>query len=540
MTKPATKTDVMDDEQGAPMGLLATVEAARVRATSALDPGARAELGQFLTPAAVASFMASMSDRPKGSTVRVLDAGAGVGSLSAALVDVLLGSRRVPSGIEVTAYEVDPPLLRRLRHTMALCEGEATRSGVRFKASVLGEDFILSASEMVEGGLLAPPKRFFDVAILNPPYKKIRTDSPERRRLQAAGLETTNLYTAFLYLAAHLLVPGGELIAITPRSFCNGPYFRNFRRAFLSMMAVERIHVFDRRDKAFGDDGVLQENVIFRARRVAPDAHRASVHITTSHAPGATDIRERVVPYSEVVHPEDADSFIHIVADEANAAVAERMRGFNATLSSLGVSVSTGPVVDFRAREHLRKEAGAADVPLLYQSHMVAGRVAWPKPDFKKFNAIVRSGDTERSLVPNGNYVLVRRFSAKEERRRVVAAILLSSDLPYEKIGLENHVNYFHAAGQGLPLDLARGLVTYLNSTLVDAFFRQFNGHTQVNATDLRVLPYPSRERLVRLGTQATERVLDQDEIDALVETVLAAAPAKVAPKARKARKRAS
>jgi adenine-specific DNA-methyltransferase len=38
--------------------------------------------------------------------------------------------------------------------------------------------------------------------------------------------------------------------------------------------------------------------------------------------------------------------------------------------------------------------------------------------------------------------------------------------------------------------------VAYLNSQEVDDYFRVFSGHTQVNATDLRRLRYPTIEQL--------------------------------------------
>ena len=120
-------------------------------------------------------------------------------------------------------------------------------------------------------------------------------------------------------------------------------------------------------------------------------------------------------------------------------------------------------------------------------------------------------------MVPAGVYVLVRRFSAKEERRRIVAAIFDSEAISCEVVGFENHVNYFHEAGGSLELILARGLSLFLNSTPLDAYFRQFNGHTQVNATDLRALRYPTREVLVEMGRQFGEVLPPQDTIDEIV-----------------------
>ena len=67
-------------------------------------------------------------------------------------------------------------------------------------------------------------------------------------------------------------------------------------------------------------------------------------------------------------------------------------------------------------------------------------------------------------------------------------------------LGFENHLNVFHQNKQGLPEALALGLTRYLNTEEVDERFRQFNGHTQVNATDLRTMKYPSRKALVKLG----------------------------------------
>ena len=67
-------------------------------------------------------------------------------------------------------------------------------------------------------------------------------------------------------------------------------------------------------------------------------------------------------------------------------------------------------------------------------------------------------------------------------------------------------------------MDLARGLVAYLNSTFVDAYFRQFNGHTQVNATDLRNLKYPTRAQLEAFGSRIRYGFLPQAELDESVE----------------------
>src|SRR5262249_3674042 len=130
------------------------------------------------------------------------------------------------------------------------------------------------------------------------------------------GIETSNLYTAFVALTALLLEPGGELVAITPRSFCNGRYFRTFRQLLLREMRLTRLHVFESRHQAFREDEVLQENVILRAVRQAEPGLRGPVTVSSSAGPDDDVPLMQETPYDAVVRPNDPECFIHITPDE--------------------------------------------------------------------------------------------------------------------------------------------------------------------------------------------------------------------------------
>jgi adenine-specific DNA-methyltransferase len=119
---------------------------------------------------------------------------------------------------------------------------------------------------------------------------------------------------------------------------------------------------------------------------------------------------------------------------------------------------------------------------------------------------------------------VVRRFSSKEEKRRVMANVVNPADFPgMTLLGFENHLNVFHANKQGLHKTLAYGLMVFLNSTALDEYFRTFNGHTQVNATDLKQIKYPSREILMTLGEWALNQLkLTQEMIDEKLEAITA------------------
>jgi adenine-specific DNA-methyltransferase len=502
-----------------PSVLLEQVDLLRLEAARKLDAHRKAELGQFLTPAPVARLMASML-QGAGSDLHILDAGAGVGALFAACIAELCSRPQRPRRIAVTAYEIDETLAGYLQDTLRLCEQACHQAGIAFQGDIHQEDFLASAVSLLRDDLFftqSPPA--YTCAVLNPPYRKIHSSSKHRKLLRSIGMETGNLYTGFLALAAHLLAPGGEMVAITPRSFCNGPYFKPFRTSFLHTMSLRRIHIFASRDAAFRDDEVLQENIIFHAVR----SHRRPAQVTISSSAGPDDALPSIrgVDYDQVVPPGDPDAFIHIPSDALACEVAERMGTFSATLDSLGITVSTGRVVDFRAKQFLRFEPEEGTVPLIYPGNFSQGFVKWPLPNGKKAKALRDTYETRDLLVPAGFYVLTKRFSAKEERRRIVAAVYDRDRIKADRVGFENHLNYYHINGRGLPRNLAIGLAAFLNSTLVDAYFRLFNGHTQVNATDLRKLRYPSRSELEALGAKMGDTRLKQEELDRLIEREL-------------------
>lgn len=496
--------------------LVEQADLVRSQVSKRLGADRRAELGQYLTPSNVASFMASLFIN-FGKEVRLLDAGAGVGALLAATTAEACRRLDPPKHVHAVGFELDETLVVSLRSMLRACETEASHCGVNFMGEVVQGDFIEMAVEMIDTGLFGKRQPKFTHAILNPPYAKLNSNSATRIRLRRVGIETSNLYTAFVALAVHLLEPGGELVAITPRSFCNGPYFRPFRELLLGATCVRRFHMFESRKAAFSDDDVLQENVVFT---LVKGRSQSSVFVSSSSSPDDDLISIRKVNFEEVVRPGDSERFIHLVPNDSEQTRADALLGLPCRVTDLGLTVSTGKVVDFRAREFLRKDPTAETMPLIYPTHFFEGGVRWPKAN-KKPNALVDAPDTAQFWMPRGTYVLVKRFSSKEEVRRVVAAVYDPEVVTAEKVGFENHLNVFHANGRGLDPELAVGLSGFLNSTIFDACFRQFNGHTQVNATDLRSMRYPQPTILRTLGRRIGPELPAQQVLDKIVEDVL-------------------
>ena len=488
--------------------LLSVAESQRVAALGALDARKQSELGQFFTPAVAAQLIASIPRLPERGTLRVLDPGAGSGVLAAALVSRAL-AERPELYIEIVAVERDPLVLPGLRATLTACE---QAGGGRVHAKAVKADFILDSVGM---GASLNFGGQFDLVIENPPYGKLAVSSVHRTTMRAAGVDAPNLYAAFLSLSVAALRIGGQVVAITPRSFFNGPYFGAFRAHLLDSIALDRVHVFDSRSTVFADTGVLQENVIFAGTRgAAPGVVELSV--SRDHT---DNVSTRPVAYEQVVFPNDPNRFIRLATDDEDTAVAEVVLSQPCSLNDLGVQVSTGRVVDFRSRHALSDVEQPGAVPLIYPGNLRDGGVVWPR-DIRKPQWFHAPEDKDRGmLLPEGWYAVVKRFSAKEERRRIVASVWSPLDHP-GAVAFENHLNVLHIGGHGMDEDLAKGITVWLNSSVIDRFFRTFSGHTQVNATDLRALRFPTADTLRGLGRNS---VASQAEVDSLVEELIAA-----------------
>jgi len=435
--------------------------------------------------------MADLFDSPIRGNCRLLDAGAGIGSLSSAFLERYASGDLKFDNIELAAFELDEMLHKEIKQTLA---GYTSRISLTYE--IIGGDFIENAVNMIQFR-----QRTFTHAILNPPYRKMNSHSRYRLLLRKVGIETVNLYSAFVALTLELMEQGGQVVAIIPRSFCNGPYYRPFRDFILERAAIRHMHLFESRNKAFKDDDVLQENIIIQLER---GGQQGSVTVSTSTDDTFTDLAAYEHPFDRIVFMDNPERFIHVpVTLEKN--VIELTPAIRYSLDDLGIKVSTGPVVDFRLKEHLREMPESGAVPLLYPGHFGGDNTTWPIAGMKKPNAIQYNKATEKWLFPNGYYCVVRRFSSKEETRRIVASVVNPDTFANTTLlGFENHLNVFHENKHGLPEALACGLAAFLNTAAIDVYFRQFSGHTQVNATDLKLLKYPSRKALIELGEWVT------------------------------------
>ena len=470
--------------------------------------------------------------------MRVLDPGSGTGILSAAVCEAANSSGTVRS-LHIDAYEIEQSLAGLSRLVLSFAQDWLDRRGVALTFNVTHGDFVLEHAAALrartQNGLWGRNEALnaeYELVVSNPPYFKLGKDDPRAMAGESAVHGQPNIYALFMAVSAELLSQSGELVYIVPRSFASGPYFKRFREVFFRRVAPTAIHLFECRKDVFRNQTVLQENLVIVARPRMDGERLDESQVLVSHSRGTHDLAERqrfLVDIGSVLDLASANKELSIPLCAEDLELVQAVRAWPNTLHSLGLEVSTGPVVPFRATRFLtHNPLGRSAAPLLWMQNIRPMRTAWPSPEADKHQWITTEPGSMKLLVRDATYVLLRRFSAKEDKRRLVAAPLLRGALGQDFVGLENHLNYIRGVLRVLDEELAYGLSALLNSTFLDRFFRISNGNTQVSATELRAMPLPAERDIRAIGLEAREVqdwATDLAYLDALVARALNLSP---------------
>jgi adenine-specific DNA-methyltransferase len=395
-------------------------------------------------------------------------------------------------------------LISLLKKNLDNCKQVLKGVGHSFEYVIHEEDFVLAASSGLDGQYTFEDAMFdiqFNGVVMNPPYFKVRKDSTHARLMDKIVHGQPNIYAFFMALAARLLKENGEIVAITPRSFCNGLYFRSFRKWYFNRVVLDHIHIFESRTDAFKHSSVLQESIITKVHKSSCKSPRIAV--TKSFGGDLDKARERtVVALKDIVDNSRGDYIIRIPETSNDREIINLVESFSTRFTDLGLCISTGPVVLFRTKEFLLYDnSDKPSVPLLQPHNIKPFETTWPISKNGKPIAFKLCNDSIRLLLSVKNFVLLKRFSAKEERRRLTAGCFVQYQLPFSHIGIENHLNYIYHIERDLSEDEIFGIAALFNSSLFDRYFRTISGNTQVNATEIRTMYFPDLMTLRKIGS---------------------------------------
>ncbi|MCK4543482.1 MAG: Eco57I restriction-modification methylase domain-containing protein [Spirochaetales bacterium] len=489
------------------------------------DDTHKKNFGQYLTPVEIANLMSDMVTPIKNKNeISILDPGCGVAILTSALCEKILANSPNIKTISCFGYELDPAIIPYTHKSLEYLNTWLSSKGIEFRYEVIIKDFIIDNSSLFDDS----PSLFqleetqkFDIIISNPPYFKISKDDIRAKVAHKIVFGQPNIYGIFLYLSALLLEENGQLIYITPRSYTSGSYFKAFRKHFLNEVSLRRFHLFSSRNKAFNRDAVLQENIILHA--VKNRNNDKVIEISTSSGSlSDEDVNIRSILMANVLIGNEEDKKIFLPITEKEESIIEHMHSWKNNLNKLGFEISTGKIVPFRNRNYLLGDFDIHKikkdfVPLIWMNHIKMGEINWPIPQFRKEQYFHVLKESRKLLIPAGNYVLMRRFSAKEEKRRINTAPLLRKDLTYETIGLENHLNYIYRKNGKMTQEEAVGLSAIFNTEFFDIYFRTFNGNTEVSATEMRELPLPNIDVIHKIGVMLLNEGKSLDDIENLL-----------------------
>lgn len=459
--------------------------------------------GQFFVSAETARFMADMFDLSNiHQTVSILDPGTGTGILSIALIERI--SREYPNlQIHLTCYEVDSDVLPILKKNLTYIENLLNG---KMEYQIKEEDYILAQADSFNENLFsdALPSKY-DYIISNPPYMKVARNHPSALAMSKVVHGAPNLYFLFAAMSLFNLNENAEMVYIIPRSWTSGAYFKAFREYLLNEGIIEQIHLFVSRDKVFSEEQVLQETIIIKVKRSKqkPD----SILITSSQ--GSNDfnnITKFNVPYESIVSGEDL--YVCLPTNKEELDIINKINIYQSTLPSEGLKMKTGIVVDFRQWNELRNKPSEHTLPLFYSQHIFNGRVNH-QPSGKEYDWII---DEKPTLIQESkNYVFIKRFTAKEEKRRLQCGIYSPKDFKeYKYIGTENKINFVDRIdGKEMDEKTTYGVFALLNSTLFDKYYRILNGSTQVNSSEINNIPIPPVSIIKKIG----EQVLNSDDL---------------------------
>jgi adenine-specific DNA-methyltransferase len=479
------------------------------------------ENGQFCTPLTISDFMAAQF-LPVSKVLNLLDPAAGAGILSCSVCEHLVNMNEPPHIVNLDLYETDNELIPLLSKVISYLQRYLRAKGIRLIFKIYKKDFVLSNIQAYsyEPEKSNCPSKAYDLIIANPPYFRISNADPRFKAFSSIVYGQTNAYTLFMAVASRLLKLHGELIFIVPRSFASSINFKKFRKFFFAGIQPRLIHIFQSRKSVFKRDGVLQENIIIKGVNKHFFKGRNPV-ISISCSKGVDDINLRTtvqVQLRNVLYYKNEEVILRLPTNNEELNILELIDNLEGSIEKFGIKVSTGKVVPFRAGKLLLGVDSfyKNKAPLLWLQNIQPMRIDTSLKSVEH-SYLKICKDSQKLLIPNSNYVILRRFSSKDQMNRLVAAPLLGTDFEFSHVGIENHLNYLYRSNGQLSEYECIGLSSIYNSSYYNTYFKTMSGSTQVSCAELHSFPLPSITFIIQLGKMVKSYGFDLSKIDKMI-----------------------
>ena len=456
-------------------------------------------LGRLFTKKNTARLMAEMMriDHSKAAYT-VLDPGAGTGILSAAIIEHICKNAPNCRQIFLTCYENDPVFLPMLEDNLERIRKKCKHDfDVRLFTTVYDENYIVDVKNHYTVTFFDTVEDKFDIIISNPPTYMVEKGSAEA--LAAGCVSMVKIPAAYLFakVAAEHLEPSGQLIVALPTSAATASSLTAYRKEMAKELSLFRIHLFIGGGKNKKRAIPLKKNIVLAYERA--DSH-ADISISTSTDNGSAEktVFLPPLPYDFVVDKNDGSLTLPKSVEETK--IVKYIGDFPETLTSLGLKMSTGLVIDSKCKKIIFDEPELASIPIIRQNAIRDGMIKFPAPNVRgQYLMPLESALFQR----NKNMLVIKRIPAKSDARFLNCAVYFAGQRPSDRfISTHNKVIFIDTKDKNdeMCARLVFGIYALLNSTIYDRYISIVSKSKQVNSKEMKSLPLPPKNLIENMG----------------------------------------
>ena len=453
-------------------------------------------LGRLFTKKDTARLMADMISLDASKSVyTILDPGAGTGILAAAMIERICKECSSVKQIFITCYESNPDFIPQLKDNLERIRKKCRHDyDVRLFVTVYEENYLVDSKNHYTVSFFDEIPDKFDIIICNPPTELVEKGSEEA--LAVGGVSQLKISAAFLFacLAARHLEDDGRLSIVLPTTIASASALTTIRQQLHSSLSLEKIHLFVGKQKNDKRAIPLKKSIILSYTK---GARPITVTVSTSTDNGRAITLLPPLDYDFVVDKDDGTLTLPKSVEDTR--IVKYISAFPETLTSLGLKMSTGLVIDSRCEGLLFSEPIKSSVPLLRPSAIKNGQISFPQPVKRQYIAPVNP----KLVQKNKNMVIIKRVPAKSDERFLNSAIYMAAQLPaYRYISTHNKINFIDTKDKNSEIcpRLAFGLFALFNSTIYDRYVSIVSKSKQINSKEMRSLPLPPRNIIENIG----------------------------------------
>ncbi|MFH0736103.1 MAG: Eco57I restriction-modification methylase domain-containing protein [bacterium] len=459
------------------------------------------QLGQFFTPPETALFMAGFMDLGQiPEIINILEPGVGTAILACSFIEEIIKNNKIIE-INLDCYEIDLSIIPYTTCVLEYLKEWLNKQNIVLTYNLVIEDYIVYNKSVFEGiynGVL------YDFIISNPPFFKL-PNNDERVKIASQILHgLPNIYSIFFYISTLILKKEGKLLYLIPRSFCSGSFFKLIRNNYLKNIKINKIHLFSSDEKIFDSHSVVYEFVIVECQKNIEELNNYNINIT--HANNIHSVKN--VDYDRNFNT--GENIIELPACEEDLSILNKIHSWTGSLKKYGCNILHGKLIITACEKYIYNKEGENLVPLLWLPNIETGKFNYPLPlNYGQY--LLADAKTEKYILENKNYVLLRRYNNNDYTKRIISTPYLNKYLNSKNIAIERLISCIYKNECELSNEEVIGISAILNSRFINSYLRMINGIINVTAEMILNIPLPDINIIKDIGRRIINGDINDD-----------------------------